>query len=260
MRYNSILLAICCLLIISSCKTNKDLIYLHKAKNNHLVSDALKVAPVYHVKINDNLFVDIQSLSPLVNAMYNPTKGEGSQTGTSQNYGSVVAQFINGYQVSLNGDIALPLLGDIPVLGLSLEQVRGAVQQRADKFIKDATVRVKLLSFKVTVLGEVRSPGVFYNFNSSLSILEAISMAKGVTDYARVKKVLVVRQSSGGSKTFRLDLTEKDFLSSEAFFLLPNDVVYIEPDRYKNIKINTTFYSLLLSSVSTLILILNVLK
>lgn len=260
MRYNSILLAICCLLIISSCKTNKDLIYLRNAENGELVTKALQVAPVYHVKVNDNLFVDIQSLSPLVNAMYNPTKGEGAQSGTSQNYGSVVAQFINGYQVSLNGDIALPLLGNIHVLGLSLEQVKQAVQTSANTFIKDATVRVKLLSFKVTVLGEVRSPGVFYNFNSTLTVLEAISMARGITDYARVRRVLVVRATSRGSKTYRLDLTKKGFLSSEAFFLLPNDVVYVEPDKYKSIKINSTFYSLLLSSVSTLILILNLLK
>jgi len=70
----------------------------------------------------------------------------------------------------------------------------------------------------------------------------------------------VLRPTEDGSKTYRLDLSNKKFLSSDAFFLQPNDVVYVEPDKYKNVKLNSPIFSLFLSTISTLILALNVLK
>ena len=85
-------------------------------------------------------------------------------------------------------------------------------------------------------------------------------MANGTSDYASVRKVLVIRPTLKGNKSFRLDLTKKEMLISEAFYLLPNDVVYIEPDRYKNFNLNTTVYSMALSAITTSILILTYLN
>ena len=104
-------------------------------------------------------------------------------------------------------------------------------------------------------MGEVATPGVYYNYNSSLTVLEAISMANGITEYAKIDRVLVMRTSEKQSETFRLDLTKKDFLKSKAFFLQPNDVVYVEPHRIKNTNMNSAVYSILLSTVSTAVLI-----
>jgi len=90
--------------------------------------------------------------------------------------------------------------------------------------------------------------------------LEAISLANGTTDYASIRKVLVVRPTAKGDKSYRLDMTKKETLASEAFYLLPNDIVYIEPDRYKNFQLNTTVYSMALSTIGTTVLILTYLK
>lgn len=248
------------LILISSCKTNKDMVYLHNTKDLELIEGIHQVAPIYKVKENDNLYVDIQSLSVEINALFNPTSMQGKQSGISQNYGTQSSQYLNGYQVDLSGNITLPLIGKINVLGKSVESCQFIIQKKASEFIKDATVKCKLLSYKITVLGEVKNPGVYYNYSSSITVLDAISMAKGITDFAHIKKVLVVRQTVKGTRSFRLNLTDKRFLSSEAYFLLPDDVLYVQPDKYKSVKINSTFYSLLLSSVSTLILILNVIK
>jgi polysaccharide export outer membrane protein len=106
-------------------------------------------------------------------------------------------------------------------------------------------------------LGEVKNPGVYYNYNKSITILDALGMANGTTDDASVRKVLVIRSTDSGNKSYRLDLTEKSMMSSEAFYLLPNDVLYIEPDKYKNHNINTTAFSLVLTAISTTILILS---
>ena len=135
-----------------------------------------------------------------------------------------------------------------------------AIRERAGLFLKDATVIVKLVSFKFSVLGEVARPGTYSNFNNQLTVLEAISMAGDITDYGNRKQVLVLRPTKTGTKTFRLDLTKIDMLKSEGFFLLPNDIVYVEPIKCKMIKINIPTVSLFLTGVSTLILILNYLN
>jgi len=200
-------------------------------------------------------------MSPEVNVLFIPSKaGNSIQSGTQQNYGQLSGQYLNGFQVDLSGDVTLPIIGKVALAGNSLKQAREIIQAKADQYLKEATVKVKLLSFKVTVLGEVKNPGVYYNYNNQMTVLDGISMASGVTDYGRIQKVLVLRPTDKGSKTFRLDLTNKQFLSSEAFFLQPNDVVYVEPDKYKNVKLNSPVYSLFLSTISSLILILNVVK
>jgi polysaccharide export outer membrane protein len=236
------------------------MVYLRNVADKELMEGVPSDAPVYKVKINDNLYVDIQSLSPEVNMLFNPSNNEGNGSNTFHNYGTVTTQYINGYQVDLNGYITLPLLGKFKLAGLTLEECKALVQKKTNEFIKDGNVKLRLLSYKLTVLGEVKHPGVYYNYNASITVLEAISMASGISDYAHVKDVLVVRPTDKGSKSYRLDLTDKKFMSSQAFYLLPNDIVYVQPDKYKSVKVNSTFYSLILSSVSTLILILSVLK
>lgn len=235
------------------------MVYLNNTKDQEVLKGIPSKLSEYLIKINDNLYVDIQSMSPEVNAMFNPAKGIPTQAGVQQNYGQLSGQYLNGFQVDLSGDVHLPVIGKIALAGLSLKQARESIQLRVDEYIKDATVKVKLLSFKVTVLGEVKKAGVYYNYSNNMTVLDGISMANGVTDYGRIQRVLVLRPSDEGSKTFRLDLSNKNFLSSEAFFLQPNDVVYVEPDKYKNVKLNSPIYSLFLSTLSTLILVLKVL-
>ena len=246
--------------ILTGCKPNKDLIYLSNVTDQEEQAGLPGTVPVYAVKANDNLYIDIQTTDPEINVLFNPTKGMGTSGGTQSNFGQQSSQYLNGFMVGLDGNVQLPIIGRVQVLGLSLPEVQGAVQQAADKYLKDATVRVRLLSFKVTVMGEVKSPGVYYNYSDNLTILEGISLANGETDYSSIKKVLVLRPTQEGSQSFRLDLTNKRFLASPAFFLQPNDVVYVEPDKNKTVKINAPMYSLFLSTVSTLILVLNVVK
>jgi polysaccharide export outer membrane protein len=122
--------------------------------------------------------------------------------------------------------------------------------------LKDASVQVKILSFKVTVLGELRNPGVFYNYNSNMTILEAIGMAGGVTDNAQISQLLIVRHTPTGSKSFRLDLSTKKSLYSEAYYLQPNDVIYVNADRLKSIRLNSATYAFVVGSITSLLIML----
>jgi polysaccharide biosynthesis/export protein len=216
--------------------------------------------PEYLIKPDDNLYVDVQSINPEVNQLFSPSKSTTYSSGTATEFGQVSAQYLNGYHVNQRGMILLPVIGEVSVAGMTEEAAKDVIQKRVNEYYKDATVKVKILTYKISILGEVRTPGVYYNYNKNITILEAISMANGTTDYASIRKVLVIRHTAKGDKSFRLDMTKKEIFTSEAFFLLPNDVVYIEPDKYKNFSLNTTVYAIALSTITTSILILTYLN
>jgi polysaccharide export outer membrane protein len=210
--------------------------------------------PEYKIKPDDNIYIDIQTMNPEADLMFAPTKS--GAYGTQANYGDLTGQYLNGYQVNNHGMIDLPVIGEVHVADKTEEEARSIIQERVAEYYKGTTIKLKILTYKISVLGEVRNPGVYHNYNKYITVLEAISMANGLSDYASVRNVLVIRATPSGDKSYRLDLTRKEVLSSEAYYLLPNDVVYIEPDKYKNFGLNSTVYSMALSAITTSILIL----
>jgi polysaccharide export outer membrane protein len=200
------------------------------------------------------------SLNPELNQLYNPAvpsnfSGIGGFGGTETNYGRPTAQYLNGYMVDKDGFIELPHFGKIMVDGLTLAEAESKIKITAGEYLKDPTVKVKLLSFKVTVLGEVATPGIYYNYNVSFTILDAISMANGHSDFSDIEKVSVLRHSTAGIITYKLNLQDYEFLSSEAFYVQPDDVIYIQPSKYKNVPLRTPIWVLILSGVTTVVLI-----
>ena len=103
-------------------------------------------------------------MNPEVSALFNPSKGAGFTGGTSQNYGDISGQFLNGFQIDMMGNVTLPIIGKINVINRTVAEAQNEIQRKADEYLNNATVKVKLLSFKVTVLGEVKNPGVRNNF------------------------------------------------------------------------------------------------
>src|SRR5665648_995010 len=224
---NFFLFGVSILLILdfSSCRSTKSMKYFQDL-NSELQNGKPLKAPDYLIRADDNLYVDVQSMNQEVSQLFSTSKSSGGYSGGTQSeFGQVSSQYLNGYQVNQRGKILLPVIGEVNVSGLTEEAARDSVQKRVGEYFKDATVKVKIMTYKVTVLGEVKNPGVYYNYNKSMTILDALGLAS-------VKKVLVVRTTATGSKSYRLDLTEKRMMTSDAFYLLPNDVLYIEPDKY----------------------------
>jgi len=254
------LLVLLILVLFTSCITNKDVVYLREMGDKQVIKARNIKAPEYKIKVGDNLYIDVQAYNSEVEDLFNTTRRAGTYYYMSGNYGSPTTQYLSGYIVDYDGTISVPMLGKIPVENLTLNEIQMKIRKRVGTMIKGAVVKVRMLNYKITILGEVHRPGTYYNYNASISVLDAISMANGITDYALVKNVLVVRQTKDGAKTYRIDLRDKNFMFSEAYFLNVNDVVYIQPDKWKSIKVNSTFYSLVISSISTLVLVLNLLK
>ncbi|WP_372776809.1 polysaccharide biosynthesis/export family protein [Mangrovibacterium sp.] len=247
-------------LLLSSCKSGDELVFMKNFQSGELVSSESFSTDSYQLRPGDNLYIQIASLDPEVNQLFNPSMGSGVSGGTTQQYGSPSAQYLNGYVINQQGKIKLPVVGEFMAEGKTVQQINAMVVEKVDEYFKEATVSVKLLNFRVTVMGEVAKPGVNYAYNDTYTLLEAINQAGGTTDYSRLQKVAVVRETPQGKLNIEVDLTDKAFLSSPAFYLQPNDIVYVWPDKNKNLRVNLPVFSLFVSTVSLVMLVYNALN
>jgi polysaccharide export outer membrane protein len=230
------------------CTSQQKLAYLNNLPETSGEETFTMEIPDYHIQPRDILYITIKAMTPdgTIADFLISTRNYGSTYITQGEYGG----YIYGYDVNSEGNIILPVVGPIKVEGLTLEDTRKLLQESADKVFKNATVECKLLSFKFTVIGEVRAPGTYINYNNYLTVLEAIGRAGGVGDYGDRSRVLVVRPKDKGTKTFRLNLQDKNILASEAYFLLPNDVVIVEPLKQKIFNMNLPTISFVISTVT----------
>ncbi len=247
------LLIISVIAITVACNRKSQLVYLNEVTNETL--GAAK-APVYLIKPGDVLSIQIYTQDPNISRLFNIAN---MQT-TASVYNSEISTYITGFSVSDSGEVNLPVIGKVKIAELSVRNAQEAIQQAADRYLKDALVVVKLLSFRVTVLGEVKRPGTYINYKDNLNIFEAIGLAGDLSDFGKRTNVLVLRNTPQGVKTFRMDLQDKNIVSSEGFYLQPNDTLIVEPRNGKVMALNTPNIQLLLSTFTTLLLFLNYLK
>jgi len=258
MKKNTYILAFS-IILASSCTSQKKLAYLNNLPELGGEETFTMDIPDYKIQPRDILYITVKAMMPdgTINDFLTSPRSIGSSYVTQGESGG----YLYGFDVNSEGNIILPAVGTIKVAGLTLEATRNLIQTSADKVFKNSTVECKLLSFKFTVIGEVRAPGTYINYNNYLTILEAIGRAGGVGDYGNRNRVLVVRPQDKGSKTFRVNLQDKSILSSEAYFLLPNDVVIIEPLNQKIFNMNLPTFSFIitttLSAITTTLLLIN---
>jgi polysaccharide biosynthesis/export protein len=241
----------------SSCTTAKKLTVMGDISPNETIGGWPKPAPLYHIKAKDNLYVGISTQDQDLTRTTDPT-GNGMPQGMG--YESSSSRAVNGNQVDADGNITLPLLGKIPVAGMTIAQAEDTIRAISKEYLKDATIKVRLLSYKLTVLGEVKMPGVYYNYNNYVTVFDAISLAQGTTDFAKLADVLVLRPTPRGTKTYSLNLNSKSALMSEGYYLLPDDVVVLQPGKSKGLQQKLPLVGIVVGSLSALLLLLNYLK
>lgn len=240
-----------------SCSNTQEITMLRDISGDRSIYElSPKEPPEYRIKPADILYLKILTLDPEINEIFNPSKtGNNNQSSTAQMYGSPAGQYLNGYIVGNDGTVSVPIIGKIEMAGLTLNEAEERLKARAEEYLKQPSVQVKFLNYKITIAGEVRNPDLLYNYEKNVNIFDAISMANGITDYADLTNILVVRKSNGTSHTYKVNATNRSIYSSEVFYLLPNDFVYIPPTNLKRTRDNTNVYSLVLSAVSTLIVV-----
>ena len=233
-------------ILFSSCRNSKDLIYLQGIDSIETNFSRSEKINEYKIQNADLLYVNISSQNEAINAMFN--KNSSSQF-NGQRFNQISLYF-NAYLVNDSGYISLPVIGDIKVAGLDIKSIKSLINEKAKVFITDAAVDVRLSGFKITVLGEVSSPGIYYLYQDRVSLFDAIGQAGDLTDYGNRENILIIRPTENGSVSFRIDLSKKDMLNSADYFLEPNDIVYIEPLKSKAVSLMANDYSAVLSIVS----------
>lgn len=247
------MLAALAVFCFTSCYYNKRMVYFQNKDFSEAFATPIRnQADMYRLRPNDVLSVKVKSSTePALSDIFNITP--------STNFMNVDAGnlFLQGYSLDQEGAINLPILGRVVLRDLTVEQAQTLIQQRANEYLNNATVIVKLVSFKVTVLGEVGRPGYYYAFNNQLTLPEALGMAGDLTERGNRKKVKLIRQTPTGSEVVMLDLTDSNVLKSKYYFMMPNDVLYVEPFRANTGRSNIQLLTLVFSGLTTGILVLN---
>lgn len=202
------------------------------------------------IQPNDMLHIYVESATPESAIQFNQETNRSTSVGT----GKTASGSSNmGYLVNQDGDIVFPILGSLHVGGMTHRELATMLEQRliAEGYITDPVVTVRLLNFKVSILGDVSHPTQLQIDGERVTIFEALSMAGDLTIYGQRKNVTVVREENGVRTIGTLDLTSKDVFKSPYYYLHQNDMVYVEPNKRK--KRDSTRDPMLWSMISTIL-------
>lgn len=245
------------LLGVSSCMTKKELVYIQNSNlKENVPTDFQTRYTAYQLQTDDVLSIKVLSVDPDMSNLFNITNPVNAM-GMSE----PASLYLSGYGIDKEGFINLPTVGKLKVEGLTTSQTQDLIQKNLDKYITDATVVVKLISFKVSILGEVRNPGYFYIYNERANLLEGLSLAGDLTQGADRENVKIIRQQKDGtSEVVLLDLKDPNLLQSQYFYLMPNDVIYVEPLKTQLKRDNLIIWNTVLAVVSSGALLYNLFK
>ncbi|MFT4645981.1 MAG: polysaccharide export outer membrane protein [bacterium] len=212
-------------LLLSSCVSKKEILYLQDAANYNntpLNYSIPKIQP------NDILKIEVGALNPESVIPYN--KKQSSVGGQS-----IELMLLDGYLVSNDEMIKFPVLGEISTNGKTVRDLEYFLKKELEDggHLKAPSVDIRLLNAKVTILGEVQSPGVYNFTEQNITLLQALGYASDLTINGKREDVIIVREAEGNRTITHIDLTSAAFLNSEFNQIRPNDVIIVNPNNPK---------------------------
>lgn len=221
-KYISLIIVI---LSLTSCTNLKKATYFNNIPNSQFVSNLANLEPV--LSPNDLLGILVSSLNPVATEIFNPMNSSET-VGYKQNT-------VPEYLIDEDGFIRFPFLGKIKAAGKTKKFLRDEITDELidRKLLVEPIVNIRHLNFKISVMGEVGDPSVLTVPSEKVSLLEALSLAGDLTIYAQRDNLLLIREESGVKKLTRIDLTSDDIFTSPNYYLKPNDVIYVQPNKSK---------------------------
>ena len=233
-----------------SCASKKEIVYY---QNIDGINTSQNIAS-YEVKIqpDDLLMIIVSAEDPEIAMPFNLTTVTIPNASNLQS--AMGQQTIQSYLVDRNGNIEFPVLGKLQVGGLTRTEVLQSLKDKIGVYIKNPIINLRIMNFKVSLQGEVNSPGTYSVASERVTLIEALSMAKDLTIYGKRKNILVIREINGVKSYNRVDITKADFINSPFYYLAQNDIIYVEPN---NTKVNAAAVgpntSVIISAISILI-------
>lgn len=239
MNRHFLLIGVLLCAVFTSCIPQKDLIYLQN-KNESLDSTQVMIEQpkLYRVQVNDILNIRIKVLDQENVTIFNPV-GEGDLNATSEE-----RAYFDGFTVDIHGNIRVPTLGTLNVLGFTMEEIENMITERLlkDQFKETANIFVtaKLAGLRYTATGEVNNPQTVTLFQERVNIFEALANVGDIPVTGNRKEVQIIRQYPQGQKIHTLDLTDRAVMQSPYYYIQPNDMIYVKPLKQKSIGTGTT--------------------
>lgn len=250
------LITLLSLLMFSSCITQDKLLILQTDKEKEDVTEFTynnEITP-YTLKVGDLLYINITSMDEKSNKLFN-SAGEMGSASVTEN-----SMYLTGYLVDETGAIKLPMIGSVQALGKTTETLQKEISEKVEDFALLPIVSVKLIQFSVSILGEVTRPGKYTVSRDKLNILEALAMAGDLQTYANRRKIQLIRSENEKTYIYKINLHDANIVESPFYNLKPNDILYVEPLRNRMYAFETFPYGLFLSSITTILVILNFFK
>lgn len=241
-------------ILLFSCVPQKKILYLQDMEGAKPQSLFANPTGEYRVRPGDYLYVRIFSMDKDANEIFSDMSGVSTFNLTDQNI------FLNSYMVNDSGYINFPLLGKIKAGGLPIQDIEKELYELTLKDVNNPGVVVRLVNFKITIVGEVKNPGTFYVYQNSVNLFQALSMAGDLTTYSNRSAIKLLRKQGDQTVIINIDLTKKEILTSDYYYLRPGDVLYIEPLKYKQYAFEAFPYALILTSLSTVLALLTFFK
>lgn len=248
---NMVLLSLILLLFLNSCVTRKELTYLKYTDSNAAILPTYRdiinsESPnAYKIMPYDNLYIRVITPDPQWSAIFNsmPVGAGGAVTEES------AALF--GYLVDQGGEIEIPFVGKIKVGDRTLAEIKYDLDSVFKNYVADAAITVRLVNNYISVIGEVVTPGRYRLTKDRVNIFEVLSLAGDLTAYGNRQKIQLIRPTPNGPVINEFSLSERNILSSEFYYVMPNDIIYAMPVQRKSFQLNSPVWTLFLTTITS---------
>jgi len=235
----------------SGCVSRKKLTYLQfndKAQEYDQAFSETRssVTPsAYKIMPYDNLYIRVITPDPQWSDLFNsmPIGAGGSVTQESAG--------LFGYSVDDDGFIEIPFVNKVKVGGLTLSEIKSELDSIFKNYVTDAAITIRLVNNFISVIGEVNAPGRYPLTKDRMNVFEALSLAGDMSSFSDRQKVQLIRPSPYGPVIKEFSLADRSILSSEYYYIMPNDVIYAIPMQGRSFELNATFWSLVLSTITS---------
>lgn len=219
----------------------RKLLYLQEQKKNELKDEYDNIRPEKSIQPFDNIYIKVSSIDDKTASIFSQQSVQGSEANLN----------LISYTVNQSGYINFPFVGEIYVKGMTLTEAQQKIEAAVGEYLSNISIIVKFVNNTVAVLGEVRSPGEYPFFKDQITVFQAISSASGIADFGDKENVILIRESKNKINYYYLDLTDKDIVSSEYYYIIPNDVLIVKPINAKFRNLSMINWPIYLTSITT---------
>lgn len=239
------------MIVVGSCVSKKELTYLQYSNKYNRSGESSpdfsgSVTPAaYKIMPYDNLYIRVITPDPQWSELFNTMPVGAGGAVTEESAG------LFGYPVDINGNIEIPFVGRVTAGGKTLSELKIVLDSVFRNYVTDAAITVRLVNNYVSILGEVANPGRYRLTKDRINIFETLAMAGDMSVYSNRQKVQLIRLSPYGPVIKEFSLADRSILSSELYYIMPNDIIYAMPVNGRSFNVNTSVWTLFLTTITS---------